>query len=78
MQVRFSFLAGLAVVLLLIPINRMLATRIQKASVEMMAAKDERIQWVTQLLTRRVSRVSTPATTRRSDSRVHWSYPQDS
>ncbi len=31
MQVRFAFLAGLAVVLLLIPLNRWLATRIEAA-----------------------------------------------
>ena len=31
MQVRFAFLAGLAVVVLLIPLNRWLATRIEAA-----------------------------------------------
>ena len=39
-QVRYAFLAGLALVLLLIPANRWLANRIQAASVEMMGAKD--------------------------------------
>ena len=39
-QVQYAFLAGLALVLLLIPVNRLLATRIQRASVQMMAAKD--------------------------------------
>ena len=40
LQVQYAFLAGLALVLLLIPVNRVLATRIQAASVQMMAAKD--------------------------------------
>jgi hypothetical protein len=44
LQVEYAFLAGLAVVLLLIPINRALATRIQRASTTMMAAKDARIK----------------------------------
>lgn len=51
-QVRFSFLAGLTVVLLLIPVNRWLAQRIQTASWQMMGAKDERVTWVVQMLTR--------------------------
>lgn len=41
-QVQFAFLAGLALVLLLIPVNRVLANRIQAASVQMMGAKDRR------------------------------------
>lgn len=39
-QVQFAFLAGLALVLLLIPVNRVLANRIQAASLKMMGAKD--------------------------------------
>ena len=39
-QVQCAFLAGLALVLLLIPVNRALAVRIQAASIKMMAAKD--------------------------------------
>lgn len=39
-QVQYAFLAGLGVVILLIPANRWLAVRIQAASKEMMAAKD--------------------------------------
>ncbi len=46
-QVQYAFLAGLALVLLLIPVNRILATRIQAASVQMMGAKD---RWVGRLL----------------------------
>lgn len=42
-QVHLAFLAGLALVLALIPVNRWLALRIQAASVSMMAAKD---RWV--------------------------------
>jgi hypothetical protein len=45
MQVQYAFLAGLGLVLLLIPVNRWLASRIQAASVEMMTAKD---RWATQ------------------------------
>jgi ATP-binding cassette subfamily C (CFTR/MRP) protein 10 len=43
-QVDFAFLAGLAIVLAIIPLNRLLAGAIQAASVRMMAAKDERVQ----------------------------------
>lgn len=43
-QVEFAFLAGLAVVVLLIPINRVLAMRIQAASERLMTAKDARIK----------------------------------
>jgi len=39
-QVQFAFVAGLALVLLLIPVNRVLANRIQAASLKMMGAKD--------------------------------------
>jgi ATP-binding cassette subfamily C (CFTR/MRP) protein 10 len=50
MQVQFAFLAGLGIVLLLIPINRVLAARIQEASVQMMAAKDARVLCMMQIL----------------------------
>jgi ATP-binding cassette subfamily C (CFTR/MRP) protein 10 len=43
-QVRYAFLAGLAVSLLLIPVNRLIATRIQAASADMMRHKDERVR----------------------------------
>lgn len=43
MQVQLAFVAGLVVVLLLIPINRWLAQQIQVASIAMMAAKDTRL-----------------------------------
>lgn len=39
-QVQFAFLAGLAVVLTLIPINQAISRTILKASVAMMQAKD--------------------------------------
>ncbi len=42
MQVKYAFLAGLAVVLLLVPINRWLALKIERASENMMAYKDVR------------------------------------
>jgi hypothetical protein len=44
-QVQYAFLAGLGVVLLLIPANRWLAVRIQDASKRMMAAKDRWVTW---------------------------------
>jgi ATP-binding cassette, subfamily C (CFTR/MRP), member 10 len=50
MQVRYAFLAGLAVVLLLFPVNRWIALRIQSASIEMMACKDNRIRVLGELL----------------------------
>jgi hypothetical protein len=50
MQVRYAFLAGLAVVLLLFPVNRWIALRIQSASVDMMACKDNRIRVLGELL----------------------------
>ena len=42
MQVKYAFLAGLAVVLLLVPVNRWLALKIERASEDMMAYKDVR------------------------------------
>lgn len=50
LQVQFAFLAGLALVILLIPVNRWLANRIQAASVKMMGAKDRRAHCVVWLL----------------------------
>lgn len=49
-QVGPAFLAGLAVSLALIPLNRLLAQRIQAASGRMMAAKDARMALMSQLL----------------------------
>ena len=49
-QVRLAFLAGLAVVLLLIPVNRWLAARIEAASAAMMECKDARIRRTSELL----------------------------
>ncbi|GJP49406.1 hypothetical protein CLOM_g8620 [Closterium sp. NIES-68] len=49
-QVSYAFLAGLAVVLLLIPVNRWLADRIGAASKQMMASKDARVQAMQELL----------------------------
>lgn len=49
-QVRYAFLAGLAVVALLIPVNRWLAVKIEGASVRMMAHKDARLQVMGELL----------------------------
>ena len=50
LQVQWAFLAGLAVVIALIPLNRCLAGVIQRASQRMMAAKDERIRLIGELL----------------------------
>ncbi|KAK9825002.1 hypothetical protein WJX81_008465 [Elliptochloris bilobata] len=49
-QVQEAFLAGLAVVLLLIPINRVLSRRIEAASTAMMAYKDARVRRTGELL----------------------------
>ena len=49
-QVQAAFLAGLAVVLLLIPLNRWLALRIEAASSSMMGHKDARIKATSELL----------------------------
>ena len=46
----YAFLAGLAVVALLIPVNRWLAVKIEEASVRMMAHKDVRLQVMGELL----------------------------
>ncbi|KAK9830435.1 hypothetical protein WJX72_011744 [[Myrmecia] bisecta] len=50
MQVKFAFVGGLIVVLVLIPINRLLANKIQAASERMMACKDTRLQCLAELL----------------------------
>lgn len=50
-QVKFAFIAGVAVVLLLIPLNKWLANRIEAASTIMMACKDARIKRMAELLT---------------------------
>ena len=50
MQVQWAFLAGLAVVIALIPLNRWLAAVIQRASQRMMAAKDDRIRLIGEML----------------------------
>lgn len=47
---RFAFVAGLGVVLLLFPLNRWLAARIEAASAAMMECKDLRIKRVGELL----------------------------
>lgn len=49
-QVRVAFLAGLAVVLALIPVNRWLARRIETASADMMGCKDARVRRTGELL----------------------------
>ncbi|GBF90620.1 hypothetical protein Rsub_03192 [Raphidocelis subcapitata] len=49
-QVRFAFVAGVALCLAMLPINRLLAGRIQKASIQMMAHKDERVSLMAELL----------------------------
>jgi ATP-binding cassette subfamily C (CFTR/MRP) protein 10 len=48
--VRLAFLAGLVVVLLLIPVNRWLAQRIEAASAAMMEYKDARVRRTAELL----------------------------
>lgn len=49
-QVEYAFLAGLVVVILLIPINRWLASKIEGASERMMAHKDARLQLMGELV----------------------------
>ncbi|GAQ86722.1 ABC transporter C family [Klebsormidium nitens] len=49
-QVKFAFLAGLAVVILLIPINKWLADKIGAASEQMMKDKDDRVRRVGEVL----------------------------
>lgn len=49
-QVQFAFLAGLGLVIFIIPINKALANGIQHASMMMMDAKDRRIAVISELL----------------------------
>ncbi|CAG9466337.1 unnamed protein product [Pedinophyceae sp. YPF-701] len=49
-QVRGAFLAGLALVVLMIPANRWLSTRIGRAAQRMMMAKDRRVRLVTEMV----------------------------
>ncbi|KMZ74266.1 ABC transporter C family member 13, partial [Zostera marina] len=49
-QVKFAFLSGLIITVLLIPVNKWICTLIGKASKKMMAQKDERIKSVGELL----------------------------
>ncbi|KAI5057619.1 hypothetical protein GOP47_0027634, partial [Adiantum capillus-veneris] len=51
LQVKFSFVAGLLVIVLLIPVNKVIATRIGLASQLMMKAKDERVRRIGEFLT---------------------------
>ena len=50
-QVGISFLAGLGLTVLLIPVNRWIAQRIGSLSEEMLAAKDKRVSLMSELLT---------------------------
>ncbi|PIA65651.1 hypothetical protein AQUCO_00100866v1, partial [Aquilegia coerulea] len=50
-QVKFAFLSGITITILLIPVNRWLAILIARATQEMMKQKDERIQRSGELLT---------------------------
>ncbi|KAF8063051.1 ABCC13 [Scenedesmus sp. PABB004] len=50
MQVRTAFIAGVLLCVALIPVNRLIAQRIQAASAEMMAAKDRRLALMGELL----------------------------
>ena len=50
LQVRFAFVAGVAVVVLLIPVNYFLAKRIESASQTMMSCKDSRIKRTSEML----------------------------
>lgn len=49
-QVQYAFIAGLGLVILIIPLNRLLAWGIQRASVCMMNAKDQRIAIISEIL----------------------------
>ncbi|KAK2986502.1 hypothetical protein RJ640_021377, partial [Escallonia rubra] len=50
-QVKFAFLSGLAITILLIPVNKWIAELIAKATRNMMEQKDERIRRTGELLT---------------------------
>jgi hypothetical protein len=49
-KVRFAFVAGVALCLAMLPVNRALAGRIQAASLSMMAHKDSRVRLMGELL----------------------------
>ncbi|KAF5176046.1 ABC transporter ATP-binding protein/permease VMR1, partial [Thalictrum thalictroides] len=49
-QVKFAFVSGITITILLIPVNRWLATLIARATEEMMKQKDERIRRAGELL----------------------------
>ncbi|RAL41406.1 hypothetical protein DM860_010200 [Cuscuta australis] len=50
-QVKFAFVAGLAITILLIPVNKWIANLIARATKNMMEQKDERVRRTTELLT---------------------------
>ncbi|KAI3939222.1 hypothetical protein MKX01_002090 [Papaver californicum] len=50
-QVKFAFLSGITITVLLIPVNKWLSTLIARATGEMMKQKDERIRKAGELLT---------------------------
>ncbi|KAI5660400.1 hypothetical protein M9H77_29193 [Catharanthus roseus] len=50
-QVKFAFLSGIAITILLIPVNKWIAQLIAKATKSMMEQKDERIRRTAELLT---------------------------
>lgn len=49
-HVKWTFVVGFCLVLLIIPLNQAVANRIRKASVEIMSAKDQRISIITETL----------------------------
>ncbi|XP_060205268.1 ABC transporter C family member 13 isoform X1 [Lycium barbarum] len=50
-QVKFAFLSGIAIIILLIPVNKWIANVIAKATQSMMEQKDERIRMTSEILT---------------------------
>ncbi|KAM3380564.1 ABC transporter C family member 13 isoform X1 [Capsicum galapagoense] len=50
-QVQFAFLSGIAITILLIPVNKWIANVIAKATKSMMEQKDERIRMTAEILT---------------------------
>ncbi|KAJ4958746.1 hypothetical protein NE237_025857 [Protea cynaroides] len=50
-QVKFAFVSGIAITVLLIPVNRWIATLIARATEKMMKQKDERVRRAGELLT---------------------------
>lgn len=51
LEVKFAFVAGLVVIILLIPVNKLIASKISVASQLMMKAKDERVRKMGEILT---------------------------